>query len=476
MASSARTIEDLERKYDFAKLLGLAGNVKMHSKSIIKVENELLNMLNSLIINLKDVLDNQSDISLWFYSGTPTTSNKPYTDWTTPSEHDGDIYYDQTTGYVYQYNHSITSWVLNTDTNLIQSMVMTNVEIDTESDHERKVYFSQPSPPYSSGDWWIKSDGSLFVCQLGRATGTYQDDDFIIATKYTPTVASADGDVITVKHGQVIKMSDVFASFTDLATGGRTTIAGDNITTGKIKSSNFVADSKGMEIDLDKGTIKSKNFKLDEYGNAKLENGATIISEKGLMNTYIYNTQGFRFVGFFGNDILSPSDLIKEEQTIDIVIPENFNITKAIIEIFHTPVYWGTDSSPTWGYCRNLKLYKAQNLYNRKIIADYASEFEETNNTIYNEIKGALGNSGYTATVPSNNSHASEKVNSNDISGVFKNENGNTISGLHQIKISSDFVFNESYTHKNILSKTGYVCALIRIDGYMKYELEEEND
>lgn len=470
MASGARTIEDLERKYNFAKLLGLASNVKMQSKSIVKVENELINMLNSLIINLKDVLNSQSEVSLWFYSGTPTISNKPYADWTTPSDHDGDIYYDQATGYVYQYKHSNAEWVLNTDTNLIQAMVMTNVEIDTTDDNERKVYFAQPSPPYSSGDWWIKTDGSLFVCQLGRAIGTYQEDDFIVATKYTPTVASVEGDVITVKRGQVIKMSDVFASFTDLATGGSTIINGENITTGSIKSQNYIENQSGTKIDLEDGTIDTKNFKVDEDGNVNLENGATVISEKGLMNTYTYDTKGFKIVGFMGDDIFSPTKANKESVTIDFIIPEGLNITKAFVYLFHTPMYWGTNNSYVWGWCRNLKLYKANNMYSRQIVGEYFGGYNENDNTVYDEITGAFGTNGFTAQTASDSSHITEKTVSEDISEVLKDESGNTISGLHQLRIESDFNFTEELTQENIVSKTGFVFAVLRIDGFMTYE------
>lgn len=466
-----RNIEELLIRF---KLNFESSNKEMKEELLNKVENELNNIVNSLIINLADVIDSQNEISLWFYSGIPTLESEPYTKWTTVEDHYGDLYYDQDTGKVYKFIE--TGWSEQNDINLIQSMALTNANLDVETDHKRSVFFSNPSPPYSSGDWWIKKDGTLFICQIGKNTGEFEENDFINSSKSTMTIAIKDGNKLTVLQGTVTEITEKYVKYTDLATGGSTTISGDNITTGKIKSSNYVQNSMGMEIDLDNGTIKTKNFKLDQYGNAKLSNGATVISEKGLMNTYIYNTQGFKFVGFFGNDTLSPSNVIKEEQTIDIAIPQNFNITKAIVEIFHTPIFWGTDSTPVWGYCRNLKLYKAQNLYSRKITADYASEFEETNNTTYTEIVGALGNNGYTAAIPNDSSHATEKISSNDISSVFKDASGNTSSGIHQIKLSCDYNFNESYTHKNILAKTGYVSALIRIDGYMKYELEEEND
>lgn len=451
MASGSRTIEDLERKYDFAKLLGLAGNVKMQSKFLIKVENELLNMLNSLTINLKDVLNNQSEVSLWFYSGTPTTSNKPYIDWTTPSDHDGDIYYDQATGYVYQYKYSTNSWVLNTDTNLIQAMVMTNVEIDTTSDHERKVYFSQPLPPYSSGDWWIKTDGNLFVCQLGRATGIYHDDDFITATKYTPTVASADGDVITIKRGQVIKMSDVFASFTDLATGGSTIINGANISTGTINTDNVI--------------IGNDNVLIDEEG-IKLSNGAKVVGENGLMNTYLFQSgTKFQAIGYSGGgSTYIPAK--KEKLEIELDIPTGLVISSAKIILFHAPVKW--DGS-YWGYARNLKLYKATNMNNRLITGEYSGDYSNIDGASYSEVSNAFESSGYTPSAPTDSTHNTTNITSSEIKSIFQNGSGTTVAGLYKLKIETSDAINSSWGDADLASRTAFAYAILKIDGYMSY-------
>ena len=92
-SNGVRTAQDLEKKYDFASLLGLKKNVEYAQKSILQINNELNNILNSLILNLKDVLDSQSEVSLWFYSRIPTTENEPYICWNAQEEHYGDIYY-----------------------------------------------------------------------------------------------------------------------------------------------------------------------------------------------------------------------------------------------------------------------------------------------------------------------------------------------------------------------------------------------
>lgn len=198
-----RTASDLEKKYNFAQLLGLKKNIEMTNQGMQKIENELNNMLNSLAINLKDVLDSQSEISLWFYSGMPTTSNEPFTTWDNPNDHIGDIYYDQSSGLVYQFNDGV--WIENNDPNLIEAMAITDAEIDTETDHERVVFFKEPTPPYSNGDWWVKEDGSLFICQIAKPESEkYEKDDFIIANQYTNgTYATKVNERLTVIEGTV---------------------------------------------------------------------------------------------------------------------------------------------------------------------------------------------------------------------------------------------------------------------------------
>ena len=227
-----RSAQDLERKYNFASLLGLKKNVEITFQGLNKIENELSSILNALQINLKDVLDSQSDISLWFYSGTPTKSNEPYISFTDLEEHNGDIYYDIESGKVYQFNGK--EWELNVDPNLVEAMSITNAETDTTEDHERKVFFDTPQIPYSNGDWWVKEDGTLFICQISKTIGELEKDDFIKADNYTESVAEKIENEITVLKGTIALISDNFAKFTDLATGGSTIISGDNITTGTI--------------------------------------------------------------------------------------------------------------------------------------------------------------------------------------------------------------------------------------------------
>lgn len=455
--SMVRTPIELEKKYPFEKLLGIIPNIETNKVELINVKNEITNMLNSLIINLRDVLDSQSDISLWFYEGVPTTSNLPYTSWDLPSEHDGDIYYNQETGYVYQYTYNQNIWVRNEDENLIQAMAITNSDIDT-SDHERKVFVIQPTPPYESGDWWILNDGTLKICQLGKTTGEYDEQDFVIGNKYTPTIATQDGDIITIKQGQIIKMSDTFATFTDLATGGNTIINGANISTGTINTNNVSIGNNNVRIDAD---------------GVKLNNGAKVIGNNGLKNTYLYNTEGF--IGL--EQDYDTYENIARNLFIELSIPEGLEVTSAKIHVFHNPVFWGIFGDPNTypGRIKNLKIYKSTNINSRLISAFYGSEYFADDSSTYSNIPitwygtdGTSKGSSFTPSEPTISSYNMEEAITSDFSDIFKNNNV-TIPGIYQIKLSTSENISQSWSESDLCRRTGFMYATLELEGYMTY-------
>ena len=66
-------------------------------------------------------------ISTWYYEGVPTTSNAPAVNWETDKEkqeHDGDLYYDQITGYAYRWQRSTTGyyWQKISDTDINKAL------------------------------------------------------------------------------------------------------------------------------------------------------------------------------------------------------------------------------------------------------------------------------------------------------------------------------------------------------------------
>ena len=186
MANNVRTPEDLERKYNFASLLGLSKNVKMNEKSITKVNNELYNFIDTTTEKFKTLeLDNMTEI--FFYSGVPTLNNIPAKDWTEGGKeaHIGDLYYDTDTGYAYRFalQGATYVWLRIVDMDVINALETASEAKDT-ADGKRRVFMEQPTTPYDKGDLYVKNE-ELYICSVSRDSGDYVESDFIIATKYT---------------------------------------------------------------------------------------------------------------------------------------------------------------------------------------------------------------------------------------------------------------------------------------------------
>lgn len=165
--SAVRNWQEVERR-----LQAVQKNYETNSNRIYQTDVTLKNTIKSLVLNLKDVWEDQGEVSLWFFSGTPTTENEPYISWTTPVDHIGDIYYDIGTGNVYQYTNE--GWNRNSDINLVQAMALTYSDLP-EGATERRVHIDIPTD-YESGDWWIKQDGTLWICKNGTLAGNPNED------------------------------------------------------------------------------------------------------------------------------------------------------------------------------------------------------------------------------------------------------------------------------------------------------------
>ena len=181
------TINELKQYYNLDQIATTKKAVSTNTSTITAINTEQSKILNSIIMSMTG-LESQDDMSLWFYSVEPSLVVVPASEWNTDElkeDHLGDLYFNRETGYVYKFvvDTGVYSWEQTTDSDLVQAMALTNTEIDTE-DSERKVFFTTPTTPYDNGDWWLTTDG-LYICQISRTSEqTYNDDDFIIATKY----------------------------------------------------------------------------------------------------------------------------------------------------------------------------------------------------------------------------------------------------------------------------------------------------
>lgn len=204
-----RTAQDLERKYN---LIGIQRAIQQSAEGINKVENELTKFANEAqeqFYKVQQIIDTLQEI--WFYSGLPTLSNPPVSTWDVSEypNHVGDMYYDTSTGYAYRFigESGVYSWEQIQDQDTVEALALANAASDA-ADSKRRVFMEQPTPPYDNGDLWLNNQ-EIYVCQISKEEGSFEDNDFIIATKYTDdTVANRVGDNLEVVRGSVLTIQE----------------------------------------------------------------------------------------------------------------------------------------------------------------------------------------------------------------------------------------------------------------------------
>jgi hypothetical protein len=446
--------QEVERRLQAQNQIIGAGN-----NTIVKVNNTLNSFLNALVLNLKDIIEDQSEISLWFYDiDEPSTSTEPYISWTNPNDHIGDFMYSRTKGIVYQYTS--TSWIKNTDATLLKAMALTDSELASNV-HERKVFTTQPTPPYNSGDWWIKSDGSLFICQIGR-TDKYNENDFISSVNYAGAIAEKTGNVLEVLKGTVITTTDSAVIYLDKATGTTSQISGDSIRTGIIQSNNYRSNQVGMALNLNQGTIDTKNFKVDSSGNVNLYNGATVITDKGLMTNlqFVGINLNYNLNGLFGN-YWDGSGLASHWIIINANIPANFIIQKAYIRIVEHPVYWNNLSA--YGYVKQLAIYRMKST--DKLISNFQTEddiLDSMSTQVSNVFSG--NNSTWTPNTPSNSNYGAQIKDTVDLKSHISNNNC-----IFLLKSKYSTAVTSSTAAQIEAQNSCYVNATLNVLGYMNF-------
>lgn len=136
-----------------------------------------------------DLIKRQVDgaITTWFYDPVPTLENAPAVEWTTEDDkinHLGDLYYSgEGKAYRFQYDNGTSTyyWNVITDTDIIKALADAKRAQDT-ADGKRRVFVTQPYPPYDEGDLWSRgSEFPMMVCVNSRESGSYVASDWDFA-------------------------------------------------------------------------------------------------------------------------------------------------------------------------------------------------------------------------------------------------------------------------------------------------------
>lgn len=265
-----------------------------------------------------------------------------------------------------------------------------------------------------------------------------------------------------------------YATFSDLSTSGKTTINGDNITTGTIKSKNYAVDENGnatagTQINLTNGIIDSKNFTLDSKGNVNVS--GLLTTGKGIYTNlhtvgalYQRNilASGMDFFGIMENNYGGTGDITKTQLCFFIYVPTGFVVEEAYINLTIIPIKWKWDYQGTeyWGYARNIGLYKGE--IPDSDTAAYASEAYSTTYNIGTKIDFLSDSSNWK---PEDDNTLS--TNHKKVSKTSKNISSEITTGNNFLIIQTDNNPSISDDMHELAEQTGKALGFLDIYGYL---------
>ena len=236
------------------------------------------------ISEIEEKIDTKAEI--WFYSGQPTLSTIPVNNWDIEEyeNHVGDLYYDTSTGYAYRFklDNGVYSWERVQDQDTIEALAKANAAQDT-ADNKRRIFMDIPEPPYDNGDLWI-NEQEIYVCQIAKTIEqTYEENDFIIATKYTDdTLANKVGENLEVLRGTVLEVQRGVDEYKIEFETSITTIHNETKeTTEALEKMSYSFGTEELKIansnDPVNATFNNRGVKVYTYKELN-----TIMNEKGL--------------------------------------------------------------------------------------------------------------------------------------------------------------------------------------------------
>lgn len=141
------------------------------------------------VADLQNQIDGQ--IETFYYDYEPTLKNIPASDWTTEDDkkkHEGDLFYWKSKGYAYRFfkDGDTWKWQLVQDTDVTKALRTASFAQST-ADSKCRVFLTQPTPPYDTGDMWNQEqNGDILTCVVARGEGaSYVETDWQKLNKYT---------------------------------------------------------------------------------------------------------------------------------------------------------------------------------------------------------------------------------------------------------------------------------------------------
>ena len=179
-------------------------------------QEDIEDFVNNIVDPKIEGIQNQIDgvIETWFYNGVPTLTNYPANGWNTDAlkvQHLGDLYYDNDTGTAYRFSQNSQGgyyWNTITDDAITKALAAAKEAQDT-ADSKRRIFTSQPAPPYDEGDLWVNATyptdttadtrnpesgkyyNDILRCGTSKASGAaFAISDWGLSSNYTDDTAA----------------------------------------------------------------------------------------------------------------------------------------------------------------------------------------------------------------------------------------------------------------------------------------------
>ena len=197
--------------------------------------------INADIADLQSQID--GNITSWFFDTNPSMTAPPVaydpdvegSGWDTDEKKDqhlGDLYYNTATGYVWRFvkENGTYSWSAISDSGVTEALRLASEAKDI-ADAKRRIFYSQPVPPYDDGDLWTQgANGDILRCAVPKtASETFAESDWVKASKYTDNSAltafinGTFADTVTSIEGQLDRKAETWYQSEDPSTDWQTT-------------------------------------------------------------------------------------------------------------------------------------------------------------------------------------------------------------------------------------------------------------
>lgn len=222
------------------------------------------------VADLQKQIDGQ--IETFYYDYEPKLNNIPASDWTTEDDkkkHEGDLFYWKSKGYAYRFfkDGDTWKWQLVQDTDVTKALRTASFAQST-ADSKCRVFLTQPTPPYDTGDMWNQGqNGDILTCVVARGEGaSYVETDWQKLNKYTDDeTANKALEEARKSRAMIINLDNDYQAITTDYKGEYTTFPECHTTAQVLYGHTDISNDCTYNVQKSRGVVGSWNNSTHTY-------------------------------------------------------------------------------------------------------------------------------------------------------------------------------------------------------------------